>query len=399
EPITIERHGPKFLVEPLNLIEFSNDTGGSAHCATNGYPSPRIQWITENGEDVTHVPGLRHVLPNGTLYFPPFPPESYRQDIHGILYRCTARNLIGTILSTMVSMRAVVNHFYEAQVYDEFVIRGNTGVLRCHLPRVLKDYVTVTSWIKDSTTRIISTAKIGGRYSVFPNGVLHIRNVGTSDAYSSYQCETRNRLTGELKISSSGGRLIIKEPHANVTPRLTDSVPMVTVKEGDPVELACAVQAFPIPEYKWFKDYRGTYKPVVVENHIRQLSGSLIFDKVSSADGGKFLCSVVSDVGEAKSETTLIVTAQLDVRLIPQNQTVDIGTKAIFNCSVSGYPVTNITWMKDGRILPLSQKRFIRSSKSVLEIPDVDKEDQGMYQCFVQNIFEAVQASSELRLG
>ncbi|XP_076322350.1 cell adhesion molecule Dscam1-like isoform X2 [Tachypleus tridentatus] len=55
--------------------------------------------------------------------------------------------------------------------------------------------------------------------------------------------------------------------------------------------------------------------------------------------------------------------------------------------------------MKDGRILSLLPKRFISSSKSVLEIPNVEKKDQGMYQCFVQNLYESVQASSELSLG
>ncbi|XP_022240839.1 Down syndrome cell adhesion molecule-like protein Dscam2 [Limulus polyphemus] len=393
---TTETHGPKFLVEPLQLIEFSNDIGGSAHCAATGYPPPRILWITNNGKEVTHVPGLRHVLPNGTLHFPPFPPESYRQDIHDALYQCTASNVIGSILSASVDISAVVKKPYEAQVYDEFVILGNTGVFKCHIPSFVKDYVTVTSWIKDSNTRITSTAKVGGRYSTFSNGVLHIRDVRASDAYSSYQCVTTNRLTGESKTSNLVGRLILKEHQASITPRITDSTHVVTAKEGEFVELPCAAQGFPVPEYKWFKNFNGTYIPVIVGNHIQQLSGSLIIDRVIPADAGKFLCSVTSDIGETERETTLVITAPLGVTISPESQTVDVGAKAAFNCSVTGYPVTNITWLKNGVV---NQKWFISSSKFVLTVQNISKDDQGMYQCFAENSIGSVQASSELKLG
>lgn len=45
----------------------------------------------------------------------------------------------------------MVLQIYEAQVYDEFVIKGNTAVLKCHIPTFVADYVTVTSWRQDET--------------------------------------------------------------------------------------------------------------------------------------------------------------------------------------------------------------------------------------------------------
>ncbi|KAL1479344.1 hypothetical protein MTO96_051923 [Rhipicephalus appendiculatus] len=44
---------------------------------------------------------------------------------------------------------AAVNQEFDVQVYDEFVIKGNTGVLRCQIPSYVKEYVTVTSWVRD----------------------------------------------------------------------------------------------------------------------------------------------------------------------------------------------------------------------------------------------------------
>lgn len=49
----------------------------------------------------------------------------------------------------------------------------------------------------------------GGRYSVFPSGELHIRNVTPSDGSMSYRCQTSHRLTHEIIVSATSGRLIV----------------------------------------------------------------------------------------------------------------------------------------------------------------------------------------------
>lgn len=32
---------------------------------------------------------------------------------------------------------------------DEHVLRGNTGILKCHIPSFVADFVTVSAWIDD----------------------------------------------------------------------------------------------------------------------------------------------------------------------------------------------------------------------------------------------------------
>ena len=49
---------------------------------------------------------------------------------------------------------------------------------------------------------------LGGRYSVFPSGVLHIRDVGKQDIYR-YKCQTKHILTHSTKMSASSGHLIV----------------------------------------------------------------------------------------------------------------------------------------------------------------------------------------------
>lgn len=38
---------------------------------------------------------------------------------------------------------------------------GNTGVLRCEIPTYVKEYVAVTSWVRDSTFNIFPTPDSG----------------------------------------------------------------------------------------------------------------------------------------------------------------------------------------------------------------------------------------------
>ncbi|GFG29297.1 hypothetical protein Cfor_12132, partial [Coptotermes formosanus] len=47
-----------------------------------------------------------------------------------------------------------VKQKYGAQVYDEYVISGNTAVLRCQVPSYAADYVMVTPWIQDGSVNI-----------------------------------------------------------------------------------------------------------------------------------------------------------------------------------------------------------------------------------------------------
>ena len=49
---------------------------------------------------------IRHILGNGSLYFPPFQGESFRQDVHWATYRCIAVNTVGTIVSRDVFVKS-----------------------------------------------------------------------------------------------------------------------------------------------------------------------------------------------------------------------------------------------------------------------------------------------------
>lgn len=46
-------------------------------------------------------------------------------------------------------MLLVVQQFYEAEVNNEYVIRGNAAILKCSIPSFVADFVSVMSWQDD----------------------------------------------------------------------------------------------------------------------------------------------------------------------------------------------------------------------------------------------------------
>lgn len=98
--------GPIFLREPPNRVDFSNSTGAVVECKARGNPPPEIIWVRSDGTAVGDVPGLRQILANGNLVFPPFRAEDYRQEVHAQVYSCLAKNQVGTIHSRDVNVRA-----------------------------------------------------------------------------------------------------------------------------------------------------------------------------------------------------------------------------------------------------------------------------------------------------
>nr|NP_001246175.1 down syndrome cell adhesion molecule 1, isoform BP [Drosophila melanogaster]AFH07930.1 down syndrome cell adhesion molecule 1, isoform BP [Drosophila melanogaster] len=396
-PPDADQKGPVFLKEPTNRIDFSNSTGAEIECKASGNPMPEIIWIRSDGTAVGDVPGLRQISSDGKLVFPPFRAEDYRQEVHAQVYACLARNQFGSIISRDVHVRAVVIQSYESEADNEYVIRGNSVVMKCEIPSYVADFVFVDLWL-DSEGRNYypnNAAETDGKYLVLPSGELHIREVGPEDGYKSYQCRTKHRLTGETRLSATKGRLVITEPIGARAPSFSSDYNSFSYARvvDQSFAMLCQAQAFPLPIMRWYKFIEGTTRKqaVVLNDRVKQVSGTLIIKDAVVEDSGKYLCVVNNSVGGESVETVLTVTAPLSAKIDPPTQTVDFGRPAVFTCQYTGNPIKTVSWMKDGKA--------IGHSEPVLRIESVKKEDKGMYQCFVRNDQESAEASAELKLG
>ncbi|XP_066244773.1 cell adhesion molecule Dscam1 isoform X37 [Euwallacea similis] len=391
--------GPVFLKEPPNRVDFSNTTGAVVECSASGNPPPDIIWVRSDGTAVGDVPGLRQVLANGNLVFPPFRAEDYRQEVHAQVYACLAKNSVGSINSRDVNVRAVVSQFYVTEAENEYVIRGNAALMKCKIPSFVADFVMIDSWISDNgqTYKYSDNTNYDSKYLVLPSGELHIRDVGPEDGYKSYQCRTKHRLTGETRLSATKGRLVITEPTNNVPPKKDgekfEGWKVTLVPKNTVAWLTCQVTGYPVPRYLWYKFIEGTSRKqaVALNDRVKQVAGTLIIREAKVDDSGKYLCVVNNSVGGESVETVLTVTAPLKASIEPKVQTIDFGRPAVFTCKFEGNPIKTVSWMKDGS--------KIDHTDAILRIEAVRKEDKGMYQCFIRNDQESAEATAELKLG
>ncbi|EDW31485.1 GL10941 [Drosophila persimilis] len=362
-----------------------------------------VSWHAD--EEESYFPGTEYVVS-----------QHYEEDIHkafvirgnSAILKCDIPSFVADFVNVISwhsdqqenfypDTEYVVSQFYITEAENEYVIRGNAAVVKCKIPSFVADFVQVEAWVDDGGIELWrdnATSVYDGKYLVLPSGELHIREVGPEDGYKSYQCRTKHRLTGETRLSATKGRLVITEPISSSPPKINALTYKPNVVESTkPTAILCPAQGYPAPSFRWYKFIEGTTRKqaVVLNDRVKQVSGTLIIKDAVVEDSGKYLCVVNNSVGGESVETVLTVTAPLSAKIDPPTQTVDFGRPAVFTCQYTGNPIKTVSWMKDGKAMG--------HSEPVLRIESVKKEDKGMYQCFVRNDQESAEASAELKLG
>ncbi|XP_075218306.1 cell adhesion molecule Dscam2-like [Lycorma delicatula] len=391
--------GPSFLKEPPSRVEFANDTGARIDCVAGGSPQPILGWLASDSKPLVLVPRLLDVLPNGSLHFAPFHPSAYRHDLHAAIYRCIASNSVGKIISRDVRVKAVVLQYYEMQVqFKESVIRGNTAVLRCSIPGFVKEYITVTSWLQDSSFNIYPSIKGDGKYHMLPNGELLVRRVDDTDKYRSYQCRAVNRLTGETLLSVTRARFAVVDTRLPAAPRALEKISsLFQVRKDQFVIIPCYTEANPPPEFEWYRLENQQMKSVTEDDRIFVIGECLVILHADEDDAGKWVCVANNTAGEERFDFTLQVKSPLAVSIEPSDQvTADVGSYVELHCLVSGGGTSySRTWLKDGHVIGPP----VRSDTSTLLLSRIQREDAGMYQCLVRIDDDSAQSSVQLILG
>ncbi|XP_018052329.1 PREDICTED: Down syndrome cell adhesion molecule-like protein Dscam2 [Atta colombica] len=394
-----ETQGPSFVMEPPSRMEFTNVNGGRVDCTVRGNPLPTVDWLAADGGSITNILGIRHVLGNGTIHFPAFEAEAFRQDVHWAIYKCSAVNSVGAVVSRDVTVRAVVNQRYDPEVQNPSGFLGNNVLMRCNVPSFVRDHVTVTSWLQEPVFNIYPSTMGDGKYHMLPTGELMIINITRSDAQMTYRCRTHHRLTQDTVVSSNVGRLQLTEIRGSMPPIINEKLVYMSARLKDTVVIPCVAYANPTPTNRWYYNRNQREEPIEESSgHYVVRDGSLIIQSVEESDAGSYMCTASNSEGSETLEIRLTVSAPLSVHVQPAIQTVDLGKSAYLTCTASGFPQAALYWLKDGQ--PLRTGARVRTvSSERISVTSVAREDRGMYQCFVRNEYEMAQGIAELRLG
>ncbi|KAG1654824.1 Down syndrome cell adhesion molecule-like protein Dscam2 [Nymphon striatum] len=430
--------GPIFIKEPKSKVEFLNNDGAVIDCLAHGVPDPEISWHRQNGiEELVQVENIQSFLDiyrNGSLVIHRFANDRYRQDIHAAVYRCVASNKHGRIISHAVSVKATTEQQQQqlqAQVYDEYVISGNTAVLTCHIPLFYKDDLKIVAWIRednlvikpdepskftlllslkcefqglggilnkkqDGGDMVAATTKDMVKSDHKKNGLEMTRNgkLLTHDVSSEssidlgYWCQVKNKLTGDAFLSQSAGKIKITGHQGGVPPTISHISETISIEVGESVELSCVGQGYPPPVYTWRT--RST-------NKIASRRSKLQIENLSEAGTFTYACKVENKFGIDESQVAVIVRKPLEAHISPNVQTVNSGDGIHLECNVNGHPIEEVTWRHNGRLI--NGNDGAKSPNNQLIIKSAKRENEGMYQCFIKNSWESIQTAAQVKLG
>ncbi|VVC97977.1 unnamed protein product [Leptidea sinapis] len=344
------------IIEPPHHVEFTNDTGTileifTEEILTNEEPrSKSLDWLLVDNSPVTKLPGLRRVLGNNSLEFLPFPAERFRHDVHTATYRCRLR---------LRSHFAILSKNIHLHVPDEYVMSGNTAILRCLVPSHYSERVASTDWFTDDDIGVLPY--LGPNYERLDDGSLYISSVSPDDRYTAFRCRIRDRISGNTYSSK----------HL-VRPRLVVEVRSRRVPVGHDVRLPCAAHAWPVPTYRWFREHRDELIPIEKSEmwpRVQVLGGLLSIRGVGTEDGGRFVCWFNNSAGSESVHFTLIT---------------------------AGYPIEVVYWIHDGKSVKDTERIRISEDRLRLHIKNIQINDQGIYQCFASNTRDQAYGISEL---
>ncbi|KAF2354347.1 Immunoglobulin-like domain, partial [Trinorchestia longiramus] len=146
--------GLNWALEPQQEAQFSNNTGGALHCAGRGR-GPAVTWHYQDGRPVLQIPGILEVLSNGSLWFPPFPSSRFDPSVHRGTFTCTISDPSGALISRPARVVAGLDEEYEARAEDAVARVGGWALLRCLVPRHLRDIVRVKDWVRDGSVLVL----------------------------------------------------------------------------------------------------------------------------------------------------------------------------------------------------------------------------------------------------
>ncbi|XP_042315641.1 contactin-5 isoform X2 [Sceloporus undulatus] len=225
------------------------------------------------------------------------------------------------------------------------------------------------------------------RYSVIEGSIIINNPSETKDA-GQYQCITTNMFGSILSREAALQFAYL----GNFSGRTRSAV---SVREGQGVVLMCSPPLHS-PEiiYSWVFNEFPSFVAEDSRRFISQETGNLYISKVQPSDVGSYICLVKNTVTNARvlSPPTPLtlrtdgVMGEYEPKIevhFPYTVTAAKGSTVKMECFALGNPVPTISWRKVNG--PNPSKARLRKSQAVLEIPNVQLEDAGTYECKAEN--------------
>ncbi|XP_076318850.1 cell adhesion molecule Dscam1-like isoform X1 [Tachypleus tridentatus] len=163
--------------------------------------------------------------------------------------------------------------------------------------------------------------------------------------------------------------------------------PEVT-EEGKTIQVTCGLEEGDDPvKFSWLRNGNSIQPQSHWTVHTIGRLSVLMINKVNVNDIGNYTCVATNPEGKDSFSSELLVKGPPRWSHEPQDVTVSIGEKAIFNCAALGYPKPVIQWKRysrggsDSDIIGLPETRSKIYPDGALTISNARAEDAGYYSC------------------
>ncbi|NWW20670.1 CNTN4 protein, partial [Falcunculus frontatus] len=227
------------------------------------------------------------------------------------------------------------------------------------------------------------------RYSLV-EGSLLINNPNKTQDAGTYQCVATNPF----------GTIVSREARlqfAYLENFKTRTRSTVSVRQGQGMVLLCG----PPPHsgelsYAWIFNEYPSFVHQDSRRFVSQETGNLYIAKVETSDVGNYTCVVTNTVTNSRvlgPPTPLVlrndgVMGEYEPKIevqFPETVPSAKGTTVKLECFALGNPVPTISWRRaDGKQIPRKARRH--RSSGLLEIPNFQQEDAGLYECVAENV-------------
>uniref|UniRef100_A0A8C3TT96 Hemicentin-1 n=1 Tax=Catharus ustulatus TaxID=91951 RepID=A0A8C3TT96_CATUS len=337
-------------------------------CESSGIPPPSLTW-KKNGSPVVPEPSGRvRVLSGGRQLQVAVADRS-----DAASYTCIASNVAGSATkeySLQVYTRPTISNS-GPHPSEVVVTQGSDISLECEAQGIPEPAVM---WLKDG--RALGS---GRDVAVLAGGrVLRLQRAQVSDT-GRYVCVATNAAgLADRKYDLS----VHVPPSIGGFWHLPENISTV---EKNPISLVCEASGIPLPAITWLKN--GL--PITLNSSVRILSGgrTLRLSPVAVADEGHYTCVVTNAAGEARKDFYLSVLVPPGI--VGENALEDVKVKekhgVTLVCEVTGNPMPQVTWLKDGQALVEAGDPRIVSSGQSLHISEAQLLDTGRYTCLASN--------------
>ncbi|XP_055948498.1 hemicentin-1-like isoform X2 [Argiope bruennichi] len=344
------------------------------NCEAYGTPPPKIVWL-KNGQ---YVPVKLYENNEKILEIT----HIGRKDAGR--YACVATNKVGSfekdfnivVLSPpKPETSAASSRFSSTRNGKKEIMENFPFVLICPF----SGYPALQfTWMKEG--QILNTA-VNPYLATSENGKrLEIKHARAEHA-GKYTCIARNE-AGESKKDFLVDILV--PPSMN-----SDLVTQMVIQENTSLILNCNSTGNPSPSIMWLKD--GTELEADENLILSSDSAQLEIPNVEAYHSGTYLCIATNVAGSAEKEFNVDVLfsprMNSETEEFRARPTAYVNKPVTLECPMSGNPLPQIKWLKNGKEINLDEERniYIHSDGQRLSLMRAKNEDTGKYSCVAEN--------------